>query len=412
MNTQINTVESLLAEARRHGFNIHGGFHPCILIPHIEARLERHRAEKPSCSETSQAYTEWNEVRERLDEFLAFLKTLPDRLPYEKSLAKSPTSPRANSELAELKAQVEKILSENAENAEVPEHQPDPTVPHPSTTRRSPVPDPSTNASSAFPNASADATGPDTISASSADFTQPSYDESEDYLPIVKAAKGRAAYLAELLRESVAGKSPIDDLPPERQEALYQLIQHTPLTVAVKMIAAPEPTGWNFKTSDSSLRRFNERYRKKAEAAQNAKALAEACETIQQNGGDEQACMDATRRLLKIKLYKNAAEPDGSFEKIELIMRLLDRQRRTDILERRVSVAEQRAHDEPSSRPRRTRDAPRRPRGISSSHGISRFYLHFRNFSMSDRVIHHQMFAFIGTSCSIVAVNITRGRDV
>ncbi|HUS35428.1 MAG TPA: hypothetical protein VM680_08770, partial [Verrucomicrobiae bacterium] len=120
-------------------------------------------------------------------------------------------------------------------------------------------------------------------------------------------------------------------------------IHEHPLTAVVKMVRAPEPIGWNLKTCDTSLRRFKERYKKKLEAAELANAFTEAEETIQQTGADEQTYMNAARRLLKIRLYKNAADPEGSAEELELLIRLLDRQRRTDLAERRVQVAEKKA---------------------------------------------------------------------
>jgi hypothetical protein len=348
--TNITTVQSLVAEAQRRGFKIHGGFQPRTLIPMIEARIQQHNAENPGCVETSPQQIEWKEILDRLHEFLALLKTLPDRLPYEKLAAAPSHSQRSDSEFATLKSEVEKLLAENAENADASLHQPDASVPHPLGTRRSPVPHPSNHASDASPNACSDA--PDSaVTSAPPGQTHESDDtpEEDDDRFATTVLRGRAGYLAQLLRESVSTKSPIDDLPPERQQALYRLVQEIPLTVIVKMIAAPEPRGWNFKTSDTSLRRFKERYRKKAAAAERAQALVEAQETIQQTGGDEQAYMDATRRLLKIKLFKNAADPEGSDEKVELFIGLLDRQRRTDLAERRVRVTEQRATKKPTT---------------------------------------------------------------
>jgi hypothetical protein len=118
-NTEITTVQSLVAEAQRRGFRIHGGFHPRTLIPMIEARLQQHNAEK--------------------------------------SAAKPSHHPRSDSEFASLKWKIEKILAKNPGNADVTLHQQDASVPHPLTTRRSPVPHPSNHASDASPNPSSNA---------------------------------------------------------------------------------------------------------------------------------------------------------------------------------------------------------------------------------------------------------------
>jgi hypothetical protein len=76
------------------------------------------------------------------------------------------------------------------------------------------------------------------------------------------------------------------------------------LRVESRWIAQPEPIGWNFKTSDTSLKRFKKRYDKKAQAAERAAALADAQELIQQTAADEETYVNAARRLLKIRLYK------------------------------------------------------------------------------------------------------------
>jgi hypothetical protein len=138
-------------------------------------------------------------------------------------------------------------------------------------------------------------------------------------------------------------RSPIDDFTPERQRILYGLIQEFSFAKVARMIGQPEPIGWNFKTSDTSIKRFKKRYDKKLEADERAAALADAHETIQQTGADEETYMKAARRLLKMRFYKNAADPEGKAEELELLMSLLDRQRRTDLAERRVQVAEKKA---------------------------------------------------------------------
>jgi hypothetical protein len=145
--------------------------------------------------------------------------------------------------------------------------------------------------------------------------------------------------MAQLLREATT-PSPIDDFPLDRQQSLYQLLQDNPATVVVKMIAAPEPVGWNFHISDTSLRRFERRYRKKLEAAERAAAYAEARAVIEQTSSDEQAYTQAAQRLMKLRLYQTVADPAGSDTKLELLFKLLDRQRRTDLAERRVQIAE------------------------------------------------------------------------
>jgi hypothetical protein len=95
MNTtnvpEITTIEALVAEARRRGFNVTGGFHPPHLIPMVQAAILQHNSRERGHTETSGDYIEWKQTMDNLQEFLALLKTLPERLPYE-SASKTSTS--------------------------------------------------------------------------------------------------------------------------------------------------------------------------------------------------------------------------------------------------------------------------------------------------------------------------------
>jgi hypothetical protein len=318
----ITTIESLVREARRRGFHLHGGFNPPDIIPLVEASIAEHNQRERGFTELSGDYIEWKQTMDNLQEFRALLKSLPDRLPHEKYPPFRPTNGESTRERLT-------------------------TVAHPSDQasdpRRTPVPHPSKDAS----DASADAFTNGHVVPPSGGSPSDQPDSSQS-LPVdeslsARIDRERAEYLALVLRESSPSKSPIDDFPPERQQTLYQLTQELPLTAVVKMLAAPEPVGWNFQTCDTSLRRFKKRYEKKLRSTELMAAFTEARRFLAETAHDEQSYMDAARRLLKIRLYKNAADPEGSAEELELLMSLLDRQRRTDLAERRVKVAEQKA---------------------------------------------------------------------
>lgn len=303
----ITNVQSLEREARRHDIQLQGGVSPRHVIPLVEAAIARYGRREDGCSNPSADYNERLATRDDLVQFLDVLKTLPPRLPFEN---REPAQPFKGASHTSVDAATTPTPTPS------PTRSADPSA-DPSDTRQLPVPDPSENPSNPTPIA-----------------------HSED-----KKTDERAEYLALLLRESVSGKSPIDDLPPDRQRALYELTQSMPLSVLAKMLAAPEPIGWNFKTSDKSLRRFCDRYGKSLEIAEHAAAIAEARAVLQQTGEDEHVLTDATCRLLKIHLYKTAATRTGSSDIIDLYMRILDRKRRTDLAERRVALLEKHATD-------------------------------------------------------------------
>lgn len=325
----ITTIESLVAEANRRGFRIQGGFMPATLIPMVEARIQQHNAADHGLTETSGDYIEWKQTRDDLQQFLALLRTLPARLPYENAVHPPQNTSTARQKIEQLKKDIDERL------ARLPAalQQQLTSVPAPfdqaSGARPTPVCDPSADA----PHASA--TPPGNTGAPSSN-SKPSIQTN----PTAKPSPTREEYI--LLNENPS-RSPIDDFPAERQQILYALLYEYTYVFVAKLLAQPEPVGWNFQTSDTSLKRFKKRYRKKLEAAERAEAFAEAHSTIQQTGPDEQTYMDAARRLLKIRLYKNAADPESSGEQLELLIRLLDRQRRTDLAERRVKLAEQSA---------------------------------------------------------------------
>ncbi|HUS33892.1 MAG TPA: hypothetical protein VM680_00940 [Verrucomicrobiae bacterium] len=264
----ITTIESLTREARRRGFNVHGGFQPPDLIPIVEAAIAQHNQRERGFTELSGDYIEWKQTMDNLQEFLAILKSLPAKLPYgdtalpttngqpaQSGQSDNPTpaqgTPPNGESSREKMNQLRKQIEQHIARLPLALQQQLKSVDHPSiqpsTPRRSPVPHPSNDASHASTDASVDASS-----------APPSDADSTD----AKIDRERAAYLAQLLRESTPGKSPIDDLPPERQQALYQFLQELPATVVVKMIGAPGPLGWNLKTCDTSLRRFQNDSRK------------------------------------------------------------------------------------------------------------------------------------------------------
>jgi hypothetical protein len=148
----------------------------------------------------------------------------------------------------------------------------------------------------------------------------------------------RAEYLAQILRERMS-RSPLDDLPPERQKILFELLNDgVPSTIVLEMIMQSEPLGWNLETSASSLKRFKKRYGEQHKKAELARVAEEARKIANDPGADTAQFAEATQRLVQVRLFKNASDDETG--QLDFLCKVLDRQRRTNLAERRLQLAE------------------------------------------------------------------------
>lgn len=108
------------------------------------------------------------------------------------------------------------------------------------------------------------------------------------------------------------------------------------------MLAQPEPLGWNLQTSTSSLKRFRTRYRKQVEAQERAEAIDEAQQILNERGPEYPKFLEATERLLKLRLFKTASDPESQTRELAQLFRIVDRHRRTNLAERK--------HEEPANK--------------------------------------------------------------
>jgi hypothetical protein len=166
-------------------------------------------------------------------------------------------------------------------------------------------------------------------------------DDFEDYEQIQNA---RAEYLGQLLRERIS-RSPLDDLSPECQKTLVELLQDHAHTLVAEMVSQPKPLGWGLQTSRHSLKRFCNRYRKQHRETELAEAANEAQKLVQNPSATPQNFAEATRRLIQIRLFEMAKDPHCDTDAMEFVSRYLDRQRKADLSERRLQLAEQKSTD-------------------------------------------------------------------
>jgi hypothetical protein len=103
--------------------------------------------------------------------------------------------------------------------------------------------------------------------------------------------------------------SPLDKLPPDTQEQLFDLISRHPLTTVHKIIGLPAPQGWNLSTSRQSLYRFRERFaeQKRRQHRRQQKTVANA--VMEDLAGADEQFTDASERLFKLRLLETANDP-------------------------------------------------------------------------------------------------------
>jgi hypothetical protein len=154
-----------------------------------------------------------------------------------------------------------------------------------------------------------------------------------------KIKQARAQYLAELQRER-ASRSPIDNLSPERQQMLFEMLEENTATAVAEMIAEPEPLGWDFKIHASSLKRFRDRYKLQLAKAERLRVVAESTQTVEQFGPGHKKAIDAANNLVKLRFFDAARDSKTSTRDLHILSRILDRQRRTDLAERKQTLAE------------------------------------------------------------------------
>jgi hypothetical protein len=167
---------------------------------------------------------------------------------------------------------------------------------------------------------------PRPATASKPKSTQPSDEE---------VAQARAEYLAGLLRERTS-RSPLNDLPAERQKILFELLEANPATLVHEMLSQPEPLGWGLQTSADSLRRFQKRQSKQIQQAELAAAAAEAAKLAADPTSSADYFAAATERVVQMRLFQRATDPTVPMREIYDLSRALDRHRRASFIERKL----------------------------------------------------------------------------
>jgi len=197
------------------------------------------------------------------------------------------------------------------------------------------TPGASQNTSDASTSKKPAATSPST--ASQTKSPTPPAEKPFDIREHLDAASLRVCYD---LQEYLSGRSPLDALTPQQQNAIILLLEDYSAERVASVLAQPEPYGFNLKTSDSAVIRFKKRLaraEKKYIASLDDIALQQIMANAHQS---EEAFQTAVQRLIKIRLLNAANNPLASADTLDALITSLNKLRKQTLAERKQTHAE------------------------------------------------------------------------
>ena len=147
-------------------------------------------------------------------------------------------------------------------------------------------------------------------------------------------------------------RSPLDRLPAKEQRFIMELLQQYTYEQARAILSRARPLGLGINPSISALHGFYYRWRND-ELAERLDMLDEQVSYIQGIAGkNDENFVDASIHLLKRRLLETSIAPTSKTAELRALFGILDRIKNTELAERRVRLAEQKAEQrEPTSEP-------------------------------------------------------------
>jgi hypothetical protein len=132
------------------------------------------------------------------------------------------------------------------------------------------------------------------------------------------------------LEEHKTGRSPLDKLTPELQTAIIALLAERPAWMVRDLLAQPFPTGLGLQTSNTSLNRFRDRYKKRMSKAAEKQRRHELETMVVNNNGD---IFKTAIQLLEGRLLKSLANDNTNPDDLQRISRSIATLRRQALAE-------------------------------------------------------------------------------
>jgi hypothetical protein len=162
-------------------------------------------------------------------------------------------------------------------------------------------------------------------------------------------------------RDHLDKRSALDLLPEDQRNAIGELLMdYSPETVQ-ELLAKPQPKGLGVDFSASSLRRFHTRHQRRLNIREQRELHAQIRTLLGEPGASGSAFLNASERLLKIRLFKATADSDTKLDAIAILTRTLNSMRKQALAERKQRHTERKGEtsdDTSAASPRAAESAP------------------------------------------------------
>ncbi len=350
MNCTNHNRELPPLKARCNQMGIHIPAHnptPAQIIPYALQRLADHQKHFAKTMDPSTGYhREWKSLNDDLTDFLNQLratqpKTMPPIPPISPIVPSAVLPPPAhqNTPLPKKSPRSDSTVANQQPSGDSKvtpgDSKVDPTAAKPNPTDSAATPGASKPASSDSNQPKTSATNPPAGEPKTP--TPPAAEKPFDIRDHLDAASMR---VCNDLQEYLSGRSPLDKLTPQQQNVIILLLEDHNAERVAKVIAQPEPYGFNLTTSESAVTRFRKRFdraQKKYIADLDDAAFQQQISNAHQS---DEAFQTAFQRLLKTRLLNAANSPLSSAETIDSLATTLTKLRKQSLAERKQLHAE------------------------------------------------------------------------
>jgi hypothetical protein len=163
---------------------------------------------------------------------------------------------------------------------------------------------------------------------------------SWDWPPKLPFAPGDRLYQPALdLASHMDKRSPLDRLSLQQQNSVAKLLRDYSPVVVANLLAQPSPAGFSLQTSEASLRRFEERHRKREHLIARYEFHAECNHILAESGADDDAFLNGAERYLKMRLFQLAQDPSSPLSTIAELANIINGIRKQSLAEIKVCSA-------------------------------------------------------------------------
>ena len=315
---------------------------PAQIIPYLETRLEKHIATGPQAySDCSADYFQWKSIKEDLEEFISWLKSLIASA--QNSASTTPPTPEPKSD---------QNRPENEPSAQ------------PAAAQQPPADQNRTESESDPDQNRPDSEPPAQNISKQAQILQIDPEEKELQALLAQAAKldnlydavkfaihhkllpdpdqcGESEYrLAFFDRFGPPRRCRLDRVHPNVKTLILSLLEEFSLQRVQDRLLCPPPIGAYLVTSKSALRRFriSEHAR---EAKRNQRALRKQIEEMNIDANNPAAdFIVISEKLLKLRLVESSLHPDPDLTQTKTLIDMLEKIHAGKLAERKVALAE------------------------------------------------------------------------